>query len=83
MHTQDDATRGTMNRRTEEGASRRAGWFFGGLAAIGLLLLAFEHRSHVLDWLPWALLAACPLVHLFMHRGHGHSGSISADRKDE
>src|SRR5260221_14559995 len=27
------------------------------------------------------LLAACPLMHLFMHRGHGHGGHDHADRK--
>jgi hypothetical protein len=25
----------------------------------------------VLGWLPYLLLLACPLMHLFMHRGHG------------
>ena len=24
--------------------------------------------------LPFAFLAACPLMHFFMHRGHGHGG---------
>jgi hypothetical protein len=24
--------------------------------------------------LPWLLLAACPLMHLFMHGGHGGHG---------
>lgn len=31
------------------------------------------HRDHVLALLPYAFLAACPLMHVFMHRGHhGH-----------
>jgi hypothetical protein len=26
----------------------------------------------VLGALPYLILLACPLMHLFMHRGHGH-----------
>ena len=35
------------------------------------------HKDHVLALLPYAFLAACPLMHLFMHRGHHghHSGN--------
>ena len=29
------------------------------------------------------LLAACPLMHLFMHRGHGHGGHDHAARQGE
>ena len=55
---------------------------FGVIAAI--LLLA-EHRAHVLPYVPWLLLAACPLLHLFMHRGkHGnHAKHSSALRTPE
>ncbi|HEX6622465.1 MAG TPA: DUF2933 domain-containing protein [Pyrinomonadaceae bacterium] len=40
------------------------------LAVAGLFLFR-EHQSHVLRLLPYLLLLACPVVHLFMHRGHG------------
>ena len=40
--------------------------------AIAGFFLWEEHRAHVLGILPYLLLAACPFVHLFMHRGHGH-----------
>ncbi|WP_233559909.1 DUF2933 domain-containing protein [Oleomonas cavernae] len=51
----------------------------GALVAIGFLLIAAflvfsEHRVHVLGYLPYLLLLACPLMHLFMHHGHGHQG---------
>ncbi len=39
--------------------------------AIAAFFLWVEHRAHVLGVLPWLLVAACPLLHLFMHRG-GH-----------
>lgn len=34
-----------------------------------------EHRAHTLQALPWILLLLCPLMHVFMHRGHGSHGS--------
>ena len=41
-------------------------------ALIGGFFLIAEHRAHVLPWLPWLFLAACPLMHLFMHHKHGN-----------
>lgn len=55
-------------------STHRAWWVFGGFAAIALLMLAIEHRAHLLGWLPWLFLLACPLMHVFMHGGHGHGG---------
>nr|WP_319016910.1 DUF2933 domain-containing protein [Diaphorobacter aerolatus] len=28
-----------------------------------------EHRAHLQQWWPYALLLACPLMHVFMHKG--------------
>lgn len=41
---------------------------FLGLAGVILIL---EHRAHLFEWLPYLVLLACPLMHIFMHRGHG------------
>lgn len=47
------------------------GWWF--FAAIALFYLLSEHRAHFFGALPFLLLLACPLMHLFMHHGHhGH-----------
>ena len=55
--------------------SSRAKWAFSVFAIIGAFLLIAEHRAHVLPYLPWLLLAACPLMHFFMHGSHGgHEG---------
>lgn len=40
--------------------------------AILLFFLLTEHRAHIFGALPYLLVAACPLMHLFMHGGHGH-----------
>ncbi len=32
-----------------------------------------EHWVHIVPYLPWLLLAACPLMHVFIHGGHGHT----------
>jgi hypothetical protein len=50
-----------------------------GIVLVGFLIIAFallftEHRAHVLGLLIWLPLLACPLMHVFMHGGHGHHG---------
>ena len=51
-----------------------------GVVLLGFLIVAgfylvTEHTAHVLGVLPFLFLLACPLMHLFMHHGHGgHSG---------
>jgi len=59
----------------------RTGIALCGFIAIAAVLLILEHRAHTLQWLPFALLLACPLMHLFHghggHRGHGDHGGHS------
>ena len=42
-----------------------------GFLAIAGVYLWMEHRAHLLGVLVWLPLVACPLMHLFMHHGHG------------
>jgi hypothetical protein len=55
-----------------------------GFLAIGGFFLVTEHSAHVFGVLPWLLLLACPLMHLFMHHGHGghddHAGHDQPNR---
>ncbi|MFZ5673216.1 MAG: DUF2933 domain-containing protein [Pseudomonadota bacterium] len=44
------------------------------LLAIAAFYLIAEHRAHLLGWLPWLLILACPLLHIFMHGKHGGHG---------
>src|SRR5262249_22837788 len=59
----------------------RTGLVLIGFLAIGGFFLVIEHGAHVLGALPWLLLLACPLMHLFMHHGHGgHAGHDKSGR---
>jgi DUF2933 family protein len=60
---------------TQLGSTKsRAGLVLIGFLIIAGALLFTEHRAHVLGLLIWLPLLACPLMHVFMHGGHGHHG---------
>ena len=44
------------------------------MGAIATYFLLSEHRAHFLGALPLLLLLSCPLIHVFMHHGHGDHG---------
>lgn len=70
--------------RAQRGLSvkSRAALVLVAFLAIGGALLFTEHRAHVLGLLIWLPLLACPLMHVFMHGGHGHHHG-SHDRPNE
>lgn len=55
----------------------RTGVVLIAFLAVAGLLLAYEHRVHILtgDAFLIALLFICVGMHFFMHRGHGGHGS--------
>ena len=62
------------------------GWLT--LAAVAAWFLWTEHRVHLLGALPYLILLACPLMHVFMHHGHhgnshGHGPSPDRDAAKE
>lgn len=63
--------------------SRAASIVLWSLLAIAAFYLIAEHRAHVLGWLPWLLVLACPLLHIFLHGGHGRhvDGQQPANRR--
>ena len=48
------------------------------LVLIGLVGIAYwlftYHKEHLLGWLPYLIILACPLMHIFMHGDHGSHG---------
>jgi hypothetical protein len=52
-----------------------------GFLLIAGFLLFTEHRAHVLGALINVPLLICPLMHLFMHGGHGHGHHAQHDRE--
>lgn len=51
------------------------------MGAIATYFLLSEHRAHFIGALPLLLLLACPLMHVFMHNGHGSHGGGHADHR--
>lgn len=54
----------------------RSKWVLIALLAIGGFFLLTEHSAHLYGVLPFLLLLACPLMHLF-HRHGDHGGHRS------
>ena len=49
-------------------------WILIGFLAVGAFFLFTEHRAHLLGFLPYAILLACPLMHMLHGHGHGSHG---------
>lgn len=47
-----------------------------------LVYLVTEHTSHLSSYLPWLILLACPLMHVFMHHGKGHGPKNHTENGD-
>ena len=60
---------------------KRLHWTVWCLFGIAVALLIVDHWAHVLGVLPYLVLLACPLMHLFMHGKHGHGHHDHGDNK--
>ena len=84
---------GSGNAPSDPGTDQQTGGsrtkiVFAILLAIAAFFLLTEHRAHLLGYLPFILLLACPLLHMFHHGGHGghggHAhGADDAPRRDD
>ncbi|ACE99623.1 hypothetical protein IP86_17290 [Rhodopseudomonas sp. AAP120] len=69
------------------GQSKKSFWisapFLIALAIGGIALIALwpKHQGHIAIVLPYLILLACPLMHLFHHHGHGKHGEPRAPEK--
>lgn len=52
------------------------------LALAGGYYLLTRHEQHVAQLLPYLVFLACPLMHIFMHRGHGHHHGRAGERDE-
>lgn len=77
-----------VERHEQEEAPLERSRFGLGLAGFTIVAGYFlwtEHEAHVkafIPYLPFLLLLACPLMHLFMHRGHGLHNATRTGRPD-
>jgi hypothetical protein len=69
------------NRGASGGGAGR--WIFWGFVLVAAYFLITEHRAHVIQYLPFLLLLACPLMHMFHgHGGHGGHGRDERETRD-
>ncbi len=59
------------------------GMAFCVFLAIAAFFLVTEHSAHLFGILPYLLLLACPLMHLFMHHGHSEGHDYSGPDEDD
>jgi hypothetical protein len=59
--------------------SKSGFWAICAIVVISYFLL-MEHRQHVFQALPFLIILLCPMMHVFMH--HGHGGHNEHDVKD-
>ena len=72
-----------MDHSTHTQSSPGSGWSRGKIVLIVFLAIAgfylvAEHQAHTFAVLPFLLLPACLLMHVFMHGGHGGHGRSSS-----
>jgi len=70
--------------------AQKGGGFWHSRYAIGLLVIGAvagyflwtEHRAHLSQWWPYAILLLCPLMHVFMHHEHGSDANTETSKDD-
>lgn len=65
-------------RHNQPSGGGRGRWVFLGFLLVAGFFLITEHSAHVFQYLPFLLLAACPLLHLL--HGHGNHGGHDGHR---
>jgi hypothetical protein len=66
----------SKEKRTSPGWYKLGLW--GAISIIGYFLIT-EHQAHIVQFLPYLLLLACPLMHIFMHSEHESHSDDSYD----
>jgi hypothetical protein len=57
------------------------GWLILTAVISLVYYLLTKHNQHFFEYLPFAILLLCPVMHLFMHGGHQHHNKDKKDNK--
>jgi hypothetical protein len=64
-----------MERHSEPRKSEQSSLVNKVALTLFIVVLGFflwtEHQAHLFGALPYLILLLCPLIHIFMHKGHG------------
>ncbi len=71
-----------QNTRKANGTGRLLWVGLGVIFAAAALFFWREHRAYLFVALPFLFLLACPLMHMFMHHGHGGQGTVKDAHSD-
>lgn len=63
-------------------SSQTVNWLIVGLVLVAAYFVIGEHWVHVAPYFPFLIFLACPLMHLFMHHGHGHHHDSAGDSRN-
>lgn len=70
--------------------SKRPSFWTTSQGLVALIFIGFvsyflliEHREHLFQWLPFLIILACPLMHIYMHGGHGEHSSHNHQGDDD
>ena len=53
------------------------------LVCVAIYFLLMEHSEHIFPFLPYLILLLCPLMHVFMHGGHGKEETHHGESKED
>lgn len=52
------------------------------VVSVAVVFLWLDRSGYAVGVLPWLVVLACPLMHVFMHHGHRGAHHHGPDRKD-
>jgi hypothetical protein len=82
MRHEHDMQKGSSDSPKRGHFASRGNMVLIGFLAIAGFYLVTEHTAHLFGALPYLLLLACPLMHIFMHGGHGRHRSQESASND-
>jgi hypothetical protein len=72
----------------EQNMNNNSPWAsFHGIATLivtvaAIVFVLTEHLDHLLEYFPFLIILLCPLMHIFMHKGHSGKGDNHHHEQD-